>query len=262
MKKIKAQGVILPVLLGIVFIALMQLQIIHGIFGIKTLQLPLPFDIAAAFAENAAKIMENSITTIMPALGGMLLGAAIGYGIALLVTSFPTWGYGGLFVMTMINSIPIVALAPLMNRWFETPFISKLVVVTVASAGGMAVNAFHGLNDLSDNALDFMKANAASRGEIFRKLRIPNSLPSIFTAFKIIVPAAMLATIISEFFSSETSGLGYMIKHSLKVGNQKQIGWAYIAAVSILSILIYAVVCAMEKHFIRWHVSQRREREK
>ena len=60
----------------------------------------------------------------------------------------------------------------------------------------------------------------------------------------------------SEFFSSETSGLGYMIKYTLKVGNQKQIGWAYIVAVSIFSILLYSIICMAERKMLKWHTSQ------
>ena len=67
----------------------------------------------------------------------------------------------------------------------------------------------------------------------------------------------MLATIISEFFSSQTTGLGYMIKYTLKVGNQKQVGWAYIVAVSAFSILLYGIICFWERHAIKWHVSQK-----
>lgn len=67
----------------------------------------------------------------------------------------------------------------------------------------------------------------------------------------------MLATIISEFFSGQTTGLGYMIKYTLKVGNQKQVGWAYIVAVSAFSILLYGIICFCERHAIKWHVSQK-----
>ena len=82
-------------------------------------------------------------------------------------------------------------------------------------------------------------------------------MPSVFTALKISVSAAMTATIISEFFSSQTSGLGYMIKYTLKAGNQKQVGWAYIIAVSIFCLLLYGIIAFTEKRLLRWHVSQK-----
>ena len=253
----KAKKIGLPLAFGAVIIVLLQTGVIHKAFGIKILQLPLPSDILKAFCENFTGILENSKTTVLPAVCGLVLGSIIGYLAALLVTALPNAGYGCLILITMINSIPIVALAPLMNRWFENPFCGKLTVIAIASLGSMAVNAFHGLNDVDKSAIALMHSNASSKIRIFTKLRIPNSLPSVFTALKISVSAAMTATIISEFFSSATSGLGYMIKYTLKVGNQKQIGWAYIAAVSVLSVIIYALVSLAEKYFIKWHVSQR-----
>lgn len=257
MKNKKALSVILPVGLGIVLIALLQCGIVHRLLGIKILQLPLPFDIAKAFVNNFEKILSNAAVTIAPTVCGLILGALIGYGVALFVTAFPNAGYGSLFLMTMINSVPVVALAPLMNRWFSFAFAAKLAVITVAVTGAMAVNAFRGLNDLPKNMLELMQANAAPKRSVFTKLRIPNSIPSVFTALKIGVSSAMLAAIIGEYFSSQTSGLGYMIKYSLKVGNQKQVGWAYIAAVAIISIMLYGVISFAESRILRWHVSQR-----
>ena len=261
MKKSTIQSILLPILPGAVLIALLQSGIIHKLLNIKVLQLPLPLDVARALVENIGKILPHAVTTMVPALCGLVLGSLIGYAVALLVTALPNAGYGSLFLMTMINSVPIVALAPLMNRWFSDAFTAKLAVITIASSGAMAVNAFRGLSDLPKNVLDLMHANAAPKIKIFTKLRIPNSLPSVFTALKIGVSSAMLATIISEFFSSQTSGLGYMIKYTLKVGNQKQIGWAYIAAVSAFSVLIYGIVCFWERRALKWHVSQKSARK-
>lgn len=254
-EKIKKIG--LPLGLGILIITLLQTGAIHKAFGIKVLQLPLPSDILKAFADNFTSILENSKTTLLPAVCGLILGSVIGYLAAVLVTALPNAGYGCLILITMINSVPIVALAPLMNRWFENPFFGKLAVIAVASIGSMAVNAFHGLNNVEDTSVVLMYSNASSKIKTFTKLRIPNSLPCVFTALKISVSAAMTATIISEFFSSQTSGLGYMIKYTLKVGNQKQVGWAYIMAVSIFCLLLYEIITLLEKRLIRWHVSQK-----
>ena len=243
--------------MGAIIIALLQTQIIHRIFHLSLLQLPLPSTIVRTIAENIPDIGNNMLVTLEPALSGILLGSVIGYCVALFVTAFPNGGYGALFMMTIINSLPIVALAPLTNKWFEIDFISKLVVITIAACGAMAVNAFKGLNDLPENTLAMLRVSGASKVYILTKLRIPASMPSVFTAFRISIPAAMLATIISEFFASETAGLGFMIKYSLKVGNHKHIGWAYIVAVAVLSIVMYLIVCQVEKRAIKWHVSQR-----
>lgn len=253
----RIKRVLPPLLFGLVLIAAWQLGLFHRIFQITQLQLPLPSAILSAFFSHLPRIWKDAGTTVGPALLGLLLGAALGYCAALIVTAHPVGAYGLLLLVTVVNAIPVIALAPLMNRWFTVPFVTKLAVILVAASGSMAVHAVHGLNDIDPARLDLMQSYAASRGEILRKLRIPNSLPSVFSGLKIGVSSAMLATIISEFFSKETSGLGYMIKHSLKVGNQKPLGWVYILAVSLFSIVLYGSACALERRAIRWHISQR-----
>lgn len=247
----RVKNVIFPVVFGIVLIALWQMGIFHKIFNFKVLQLPYPLEIVTAFVNNIQQILNNLGVTMLPFVIGILLGSCIGYGIAVLVTIFPNGCFGCLILVTIINSVPIVALAPLMNRWFESDLVTKVAIITVASIGPMAVTAFRGLCDLPENTLDLMCINVATKCEILKKLRIPNSLPSIFTAFKISVPTAITAAVISEFFSSETSGLGYMIKFTLKVGNQKPTGWAYILALSLISVVIYTIICFINKLLVK-----------
>lgn len=249
--------VLLPAGAGILLVVMLQLQWIHRIFGLNLLQLPLPSAVLSAILENPVKMAGDAWVTLAPALLGMSLGMLAGYGVALFVTMVPGKGYGSMILMTLINSVPIVALSPLMNRWFETDFFAKLAVIIVASSGAMAVNAYLGLNDTPKGLLDLMKISGASERDRMRKVLIPGSIPRVFTAVKTVIPAGMLAAIISEFFASGTRGLGYMIKYSLKVGNQKYVGWAYILAVSFISIGLYLLVCGIEKRVLKWHVSQK-----
>ena len=246
-----------PIAFGIVLVLMWEFGLLHTIFHVTPMQLPLPSQIASAFIDNLSGIGQDALTTVGPALFGLLSGVIIGYGIALIVTAHPIGAYGLVILVTIINSIPIIALAPLMNRWFSVPFFTKYAVILVAASGSMTVNAVQGLMSVDSSRLDLMRSCGASKRDVFIKLRIPNSLPSAFSGLKIGLSAAMLATIISEFFSKETSGLGYMIKHSLKVGNQKPLGWAYVLAMSLFSILLYGIVCATEHRMLQWHISQR-----
>ncbi len=249
---------ILPTaVLGIALVCAWQTGLLHSVFGITTLQLPLPSQILSAFSSHIENIGQDAVTTVGPAILGLILGALSGYIVALIVTAHPVGANGMMILVTIINAVPIIALAPLMNRWFTIPFLTKLAVIIVASSGAVAVHAAKGLADVDSSLNDLMKSCAADKGSVLLTLRIPNSLPSLFSGLKIAVSSAMMATIISEFFSKETSGLGYMIKHSLKVGNQKPLGWAYIFAMFIMSLALYGIVCAIERNMIRWHVSLR-----
>ena len=246
-KKWKTLSVILPVGLCVVFVVLLQMQVIQNLFHLKLIQLPLPSDVGKTILDGRVRIAKDCAMTLKSVFPGMILGAVLGIALAGLATALPNVGYGGLIILTAINSIPVLALAPLMERWFPSDVSAKTAVVTIVCMGGIAVNAFKGFNTLPQYSLDMMKTYACSKWQTFYKLRLPNSVPYVFTSLKTNVATGMMAAIISEYYAKETSGLGYMIKNSLKVGNHKVRGWAYILVTAVISILIYAVICFIEK---------------
>lgn len=252
----KIKNVLLPLGFGIVMISIWQLGVIHAALGFKSFQLPIPSQIITTLKDNFSKIMLDTGITVSAALTGLLLGCLLGFVVAVIATIFPKWGYTGLSVIAAINAIPIVALSPIMNRWFTNGFSQKVGVVTVVCLSAMAVNSYRGLNDLKPFAKDLLESYAASEKVVFLKLRLPNCLPSVFTALKINVAAAIIAAMISEYFSASTSGIGFGVKDNLRKGIMAK-GWSYIVMASLVGIIIYLVVSLIERRAIRWHASQR-----
>lgn len=93
-----ALAFVLPIAFGVALISLWEAGIIHRILGVKTLQLPLPSRILAVFCENAGKIVPDAASTLSTALGGLMVGSALGFLVAVTATFFPRWGYGGLII--------------------------------------------------------------------------------------------------------------------------------------------------------------------
>lgn len=245
---------LLPVSFGTFIIILLQTQAIHKLLNLSLKQLPLPSNIMSELVHNYSKILQDCVVTTSSVIIGLIFGSFIGFLLASLITEIPKVFHGSLTLMVALNSTPIIALAPIMNRWFPTSFGSKTAVVTIACMGAMSVCAYSGLNSLPKFSLDLMKSYAATKSEVYFKLRVPNSIPYIFVGLRVNVATAMIAGIISEFFATQTEGVGFMIKNSLKFGNQKALGWAYIIAASIVSIIIYELVLFVEKHVLKSHV--------
>ncbi len=240
-----AASVLLPIAFGIVIVILWEAKVFHALLGVKVLQLPVPSRIAGVFSENIAKIIPDARLTLQTAIGGLALGSFIGFLVAVVATHFPKWGYGGLTVLSAFNAIPVVALSPIMNVWFSSASAAKIAVVTITCMVAMAVNAYRGLNDLKPFALDLMRSYAAGKTSIFFRLRLPNSVPYIFTALRINVASAMIGAIVSEYFSSASNGLGFGIRNKLSTG-QFPLGWAYIIAASVIGIILYMIVVTLE----------------
>lgn len=249
------RGVILPVLAGVLFLLLWEVQVFHSIFDLKKYQLPLPSAIAGAMRDNFSLLLSYTGYTLAEAVLGMLIGSACGFLIALAATAWPRWGGGSLTMVAALNAVPIVALAPIMNLWFGDGIGSRAAIVTATTMAAMAINAYKGMAAVDPLALDLMHSYAAGKPAVFRYLRIQNSLPYVFTALKINTTASMIGAIVGEFFFS-SRGLGYLLSNSIKVAKMP-LGWSCIVLAAIAGVIFYLIVERLEKVFIKWHSSQR-----
>ncbi len=254
--KNKVKNIVWPVAFGAAFLLFWQFGFIHKIVHLKPFQLPVPSEIASTLSEHFLKALTDCGITISGALIGMVLGSFLGFLIAAIATFFPKWGYGGMIVITAFNAVPIVALSPIMNLWFSTGMGQKIGVVTVVCMAAMAINGYSGLNNLKPYSIDLMHTVAADKWTIFKKLRLPNCLPYIFTASKINIAASIIAAIISEYFAASTSGLGFGIKDNLRKA-EMAMGWSYIVVASLAGVLLYCIILLVERDAIKWHASQR-----
>lgn len=249
------QKILLPIIAGILFVLLWEYQVFHMLLQLKTYQLPIPSAIYEAMAENWSTLVSYTAYTFTEAVLGMLLGSTIGFVIALIAAASPRWGKGGLMIVVALNAVPIVALAPIMNLWFSDGMASRIAIVTVTTMAAMAINAYKGMTMINPLALDLMHSYAAKKIEVFKYLRIANSLPFVFTALKINTTASMIGAIVGEFFFS-SQGLGYLLSNSIKVAKMP-LGWSCIVMASIVGVLFYLTIQFLEKRFLRWHASER-----
>jgi NitT/TauT family transport system permease protein len=251
----RIQAILWPTAFGVLFLTLWQLGVFHSLLDLAPFQLPVPSEIVDTLVRTWEKAWSDTVVTLSAALTGLVLGSLLGFLVAVVAAMFPRWGAGGLLVISALNAVPIVALSPIMNRWFADGFEQKVGVVTIVTMAAMAINAFRGMTALRPFSLDLMRSYAAPGRTVFFQLRLPNALPGIFTALKINITTAMIAAIVSEYFAASTSGLGFGIKDNLRKAEMAA-GWAYIVVASVAGILLYLLLLAIEKRVTRWHASQ------
>ena len=160
----KASTVVLPVLLGLVLVGLWQGQILHHWFHTDTFTLPLLNKIGEIMGDIKAKIWDNTVSTVIVAFCGLLIGSILGYLAAMAAAMMPKIGTGGLSVIGSFASIPVIALAPVLNNWTKDissdasfrSMISKIIVVTLICAADMGLNAYRGLTEIKPYSEDLM----------------------------------------------------------------------------------------------------------
>ena len=245
----RIETVLLPVLFGMVLVILWQTQVLHAILHTDTFTLPLPGRILTIMSENSDKILENTKATVIVAVVGLVAGSLIGYGIAILAALFTRWGAGGLSIVAAFNAIPIVALAPVMTNWTKDisndanirSMVAKILVVMIVCIANMSINAFRGMTELKVYAEDLMLSYAAPKRIVLCKLRIPNSIPYVFTALKVAVPASVIGALVSEYFAEYVIGVGRQIRENIVLA-QYSSAWAYIVTACLIGIVMYGIL--------------------
>ena len=254
----KASTVVFPAIFGIILVGLWQSQTLHSWFNTDTFALPLLDKIGGIMFDIEDKLLVNTESTVSVAFIGLVIGSLLGYMVAVLAAMFPKVGMGGLSVIGAFASIPVVALAPVLNNWTKDisseasirSMVSKIIVVTLICAADMGLNAYRGLTEIKPFSEDLMAIYAAPRRTVLWKLRLPNSLPYVFTALKVSVPASIMTAIVSEYFAEYITGVGRQIRENIVLA-QYSTAWAYIATACLIGIVSYVVLMILQSILLR-----------
>jgi NitT/TauT family transport system permease protein len=219
--------------------------------------LPRPSAIGAAFVSEWAILQEAAGNTLFEAVGGLAIGVMLG---VLAAFAVARWGRVRDVVVPVaiaVSAVPIIALAPIMSNWFGiTNPMAKMAVVILLVFFPIMINVVRGLTEVSPTAIELMRANASSEGEILRKLRMPNALPFFFTGLKVATTLCLIGAVVAEYFGGSSEVLGRVILHNSS-RLRFDITWAAILITAAVGIGFYLLVLAIERLVIPWHSSLR-----
>lgn len=223
-------------------------------FGIKPFIAPSPVAVVEVFLTRFGIMLHNLGPTALEAV----LGFSVGNLTAILIaTAFVQKKIveEALFpVALMINTIPIVATAPILVLLLGNGMEPKVAISALICFFPMLVNMTRGLRDVNPQALELMKVLSASQREIFFKLRVKNALPYLFAALKITASTSVIGAIVGEWIGSN-DGIGALIIQAT-YNFDSALLYASVAMGSCLSVLFFAVISAAEGRLIRWNVAQ------
>jgi NitT/TauT family transport system permease protein len=245
-----------PALLFVALVGVWQVGAVHALLNLREFQLPYPDQIVEAVLDRRDVLWRDAIEFTGPeAAGGLILGAAAGFACAVLLASVPFLQRGVLPIAASLNSIPIIAISPIAVLWLGFGQPSKIAVVALMTFAPMVVNAFKGLYSIDRESLELMASLAADPWQVFLKLRLPHSLPYVFTALKVGTTLAMIGALVAEFFNAQR-GLGVTLSTNIQVAKMP-LAWAAIVVAAILGLVLFGVVGLIERAVIPWHVSFR-----
>jgi NitT/TauT family transport system permease protein len=224
-------------------------------FSIEFYLLPAPHVIVANFRETWPLLLEAGLYTFSEALAGYGIGCGAGVLAAMAASRSPGLADLVLPYAVASASVPIVALAPLAIVWFGVGQGSKIAIVALMTFFPTFISTLRGLRSVSAPSLELMRSLAASEWRIFAKLRLPASLPYMFTAFRQCTTLAMIGAVVSEFFGGPVKSLGVYIKSTASLFQTRQ-AWSAILIACALGLAFYFVVALVERLAMPWRVER------
>jgi len=219
-------------------------------FSVPLTILPAPSDVFAALWQYRDPIALNSVVTLWTTLLGFLIATVFG----LLLGIGVGWHraiYAGIYpILVGFNSVPKVAVVPVLILWFGIGEIPAVLTAFLISFFPIVVNVATGLATTEPELEDVLRALGASKLDIMKKVGIPRSLPYFFGSLKVAITLAFVGAVVSETVGSNR-GIGKLMLDA-QAAFQVPIVFAGLLVLAVLGIVLYAITALIERRFTRW----------
>lgn len=226
--------------------------IIRG-FAVESFLVPAPSAVVVALVRGFAEgnFLGHAAITAFQAVSGFLLGSALGIAIAVLVVVFPSLERIVYPYIVALQTVPKVAVAPLIVVWFGFGMESKIIIVALVSLFPVLVNMMAGLKSVDQDRLDLLASLSASRWQMLRYLRFPNALPFLFAGLNTAIVFAVIGAIVGEFVGSN-QGIGFLIlqaNFALDIAG----AFALFVVLSVMGVTLHTILQAIQRWTLFWN---------
>ena len=222
------------------------------LFNVPIVVLPTPMQVLQAMVTESKALLEEGWVTALECIYGFALAMAIGIPIAVTMTYSRIANQMFYPLLVASQSIPKVAIAPILLVWFGTGLQSKLAMAFVIAFFPVVVDTATGLRSTSPELLELARSLQCSRLQTFFKIQLPSALPSIFSGAKIAVTLAVIGAVIGEFIGSN-EGLGNLLLTANSQLNTPLV-WAALIVLSVLGMVLFGIVVVAESVLMPWAV--------
>lgn len=246
----KLKSVVYPLLAFIVLIALWDLAI--RVFKVPNFIVPAPGAVLGALRRGYVEglFWPHFFFTLQSMAAGYVLGCTLAFALGCLFAESRAVERTLYPFVVALQSMPKVALAPLIIVWFGFGIESKIVMVALVCFFPMFINTTVGLKQTSPALLDLMSAFSASRWHMLLRIKIPSAAGHIFAGLQIAIVLSLIGAVVAEFISS-TKGLGYLINASA-VNLETNVMFAAIISLAVLGVAGSQLLRFLHAHIVFW----------
>lgn len=245
---------LLPTLLIAILIGAWQLAASTGalanLLNLERLLVPSPVEIAESLWQSRGLLAENAWVTLQEVLLGLgcAVVAGVFFAVAMRLSETVKLAFYPLLVAT--QSIPIVAIAPILVVWFGFGIGPKLWIIGLICFFPVTVNTFDGLSSVDPEAIKMMRTLDGSRAQTLRRIEAPTALPHFFSGTRIAAAVAVIAALFGELAGAE-SGLGVMIREDSAQLETARV-FAAVLILSLMAIALFGLVALAERRIVTW----------
>jgi NitT/TauT family transport system permease protein len=236
-----------PLATGIILIALLEAA---KRFHLLPIFVPAPSEVVWEIWKTPRLVTANLAPTAWKAAAGYGIAATVAITAASIAVSLRAL-YGPIYnISVMINSVPIIATAPLLALWLGTGTQVQIAIAALASQFPMLVGTMQGLQAADSRQRELMHVLSASRSQTLRYLLIPSALPYLFAGLKIAAPSAVLGTVTAEWAGAD-QGVGAMMLYALFSYDTPKV-WLSVVLTCLLAGVGFGIWAAIERVAVYW----------
>jgi NitT/TauT family transport system permease protein len=246
-------GRVLVTISGLALVVFVWWAVVN-IFDIAPYVVPPPGDVWDSLVSDRSTLISNTWPTAQEALLGFAIGNSFAIFVAIVFVHFQTVERGLFPVAVFVQTIPLVAIAPVLVIAFGTGMTSKVIIAALMTFFPTLVNMTRGLKAISPQTEELFRVSSATASNLFWKARTYASLPFLFSSLKIASTSAVIGAIVAEWVGAD-QGIGYLIISATYAFNTPLL-YATMFVGALLAITLFVIVSIVEKLVITWDTGE------
>lgn len=252
----KKSGKYIKSILGI-FLVLLLWQLVSSLHPMGKYMLPGPVDVFQSFIDHWDLLIHHAGTTLLEAAIGLSIGVSLGFIFALLMERFPLLYDMFYPVLIISQTIPTVAIAPLLVIWFGFDLLPKVIIVVISTLFPITIGLLDGFHAIDPDYIQLMESMGAGQTQMFRYVKLPFAQSHFFSGLRIAVTYSIVGAVIAEWLGGN-DGLGVYMTRARKSYSYDEM-FAIIIFITALSLLLMAGVNLLEGLTMPWKKKGRNE---
>ncbi|WP_327795283.1 ABC transporter permease [Harenicola maris] len=218
--------------------------------GISPLMLPAPSRVVDQIVQNRALLWANTIPTVKATCAGFALSLSVSFGLSVALDFMPRLRRALFPIFVVSQTLPLVAIAPLVVLWFGFDLTPKILIVALVTFFPMLVALVDGYEATDREIEDLMRSMGASRLQVFRSARLPSAMPYFFAGLRISITYAVVAAIFAEYVGAR-AGLGIVILNA-KNSFRPDLVLAAVVISSLLTLCLFGCTALLQRVVLGW----------